>query len=1184
VLFTTAEMLNRQMFDSERGRLYGLGCNRPPRLVLLDEIHTYDAQFGAHVASLIRRWRYGIGQRVPVEFIGLSATLRNASDFFADLIGVPPTHVSAVAPSAAELAEPESAEYLMALRGDPFSGTALQGTTIQTAMLMRRCLDLQTSSVASVSGRQVFLFSDSLDGVNRLFHNLSDAESNGLAGLRSPGDRPEDAPLPDQEAAGQVWSMPARLGHRLVDPTRDTDPNSADRVRMRLRVSRTSSQDSGVDTAADIVVASPSLEVGYDSPDVGVVVQHQAPRDSAQFLQRMGRAGRQARMSPWKMVVLSDYGRDRLAYQSHDQLFDPELKPRSLAVSNRSILRIQSVFAFMDWVARRTRSGRMGGSVWNDFARPWDVNTQPRASGRQQQISRVIAEVMDRGPAFEDLCEYLRGALRLSEDELQIILWEPPRALVTAVLPTLWRRLSTCWTRAFPGPDGSRVEYHEIYHPLPEFVPGELFSDLNLPEVVVRERGAVDPLGRLPISQALRLFAPGNVTRRFAPWNPAVSHWVVPTDGPCPVDRFLRHFEELGRVQFQQDGQIVDLPCLRPWVLDVERTPTDVIPTSRGFMQWHSQFAPSVAQETVPVPVQTSWSQLVLDLRFCTHRTNAPAIVRRFAHSSTASIRRRPPGQGADLATDFVHGHAPSPVAIGFALESDAVAFRLRIPDDLPVLIERHRPELKRSLRTAFFRYLLEISPDLDGMANVFQRQRLADLSLSAVSAWACRKGISLREARDQIAAAGLARVLERTIEVVFQSVPVEGREVDEPDDAQDNGAPQHHQPLQKAAADLQVLVTHPAVQALLLRLLPVLWGDLTPPFDVMWDTWLRDRFRSTIGHALLQAVHGLCPQFASSEVYLDLDGGVPIPGAVELEPEHIWISEGLPGGSGLIEAFQTAYADDPLRFFAFVDSSLEPSEFEIVDVQLSRTVAMVRADAALGALFAAYRTAEGQDALRRQLDATLRGLASRGVLLTHGVRVGLSSRVLRPGTSDRSDEMLDVVLRRWGQEEERLGIELDARVFAFVAGSMPEVEQALRQATGQLFLDNNEPWRVSQVYGLLWARGSIIRGAASSSYNPFAPHPAPDRLMVLAAVRDATPSVSIADGSWRQLLASHLTTHGIVELRARLDESDVLSRALVELSAMPFESGVLELFPQLHALRTDPDGYSATLRFREIA
>ena len=88
-------------------------------------------------------------------------------------------------------------------------------------------------------------------------------------------------------------------------------------------MTRTSSQDTGVARDADVIVATASLEVGYNDPEVGAVLQHKAPRDMASFLQRKGRAGRRRTMRPWTVVVLSDYGRDRLAYQGYDLLFDP---------------------------------------------------------------------------------------------------------------------------------------------------------------------------------------------------------------------------------------------------------------------------------------------------------------------------------------------------------------------------------------------------------------------------------------------------------------------------------------------------------------------------------------------------------------------------------------------------------------------------------------------------------------------------------------------------------------------------------------------------------------------------------------------------------------------------------------------------------------------------------------------
>src|SRR5205814_428178 len=114
-----------------------------------------------------------------------------------------------------------------------------------------------------------------------------------------------------------------------------------------------SSQDSGVDRNADLVVATASLEVGYNDSRVGLVLQHKAPHDPAAFIQRRGRAGRRREMRPWTVVTLSDYGRDRLAYQAYDLLFTPEIPPRHLPVGNRFVLKIYATQALLDWLGRK---------------------------------------------------------------------------------------------------------------------------------------------------------------------------------------------------------------------------------------------------------------------------------------------------------------------------------------------------------------------------------------------------------------------------------------------------------------------------------------------------------------------------------------------------------------------------------------------------------------------------------------------------------------------------------------------------------------------------------------------------------------------------------------------------------------------------------------------------------------
>ena len=261
---------------------------------------------------------------------------------------------------------------------------------------------------------------------NRLYHSLLDAEgrdsggnpdmsrhpNGGLAFLRRP------ITSASRERNGQNWSVPKELGHPLED---------------RKRIGRTSSQDPGVGTD-DVIVATASLEVGFNDPTVGAVVQHKAPRDMAPFLQRKGRAGRPRGMRPWTVMVLSDYGRDRLCYRAYDRLFDPELGVRSIPLSSRYVRRIQATYALIDWLARSGQGPTVQGSVWTALSGPGG------GAARNALVAR-LREAMNNPGAGEHLADHLVEALQISRVEVDALLWEYPRPLMTTVIPTALRRL-----------------------------------------------------------------------------------------------------------------------------------------------------------------------------------------------------------------------------------------------------------------------------------------------------------------------------------------------------------------------------------------------------------------------------------------------------------------------------------------------------------------------------------------------------------------------------------------------------------------------------------------------------------------------------------------------------------------------------------------------------------------------
>ena len=252
ILFTTTEILNQRLSDHWMWALFGLGLakSKKPFLALLDEVHTYEGISGAQAAITLRRWRHLLA--APINWVGLSATLEDAEQFFADLTGAHPDRTVEITPNVDEYEE-LGAEYQILLRGDPSSRASLLSTTIQTSMLVPRILDPPGApDTSGVFGRRAFLFTDDLDVTNRLFDDLRDAEAytifgkpdaqrQPLANIRGPG---PDAVVRD--VAGQRWRICEDIGHSL------------DR---RLVVGRTSSQDAGVNQQANIVVATAALRL-----------------------------------------------------------------------------------------------------------------------------------------------------------------------------------------------------------------------------------------------------------------------------------------------------------------------------------------------------------------------------------------------------------------------------------------------------------------------------------------------------------------------------------------------------------------------------------------------------------------------------------------------------------------------------------------------------------------------------------------------------------------------------------------------------------------------------------------------------------------------------------------------------------------------------------------------------------
>ncbi|MFB8403874.1 protein DpdJ [Streptomyces sp. NPDC055912] len=1135
LLFTTTEMLNRSSGDSYLEWLLGWrGSGSAPSLVLLDEVHTYSGLHGAQVALLLRRWREAA--RRPMTFVGLSATLRDADKFFAQLVGLRPADVHPIEPVDGAM-ESEGREYALALRGDPVSGTSLLSTSIQTAMLHGRMLDLDKRQY--LYGSTGFLFTDDLDVTNRFYNDLRDAEGGQNRAGRRNGRRPVLAGLRSSErnehAAryldGQSWDIVEKIGHDL-DPTLQLH---------HLHVGRTSSQDVGVDHDANLTVATASLEVGFNDPRVGLVLQHKAPRDAAAFIQRRGRAGRERGTRPITVVTLSDYGRDRLAYQGYETLFAPQVPARRLPIGNRFVLKIQATQALLDWASRKLRSRKLWADPRKILRAPSGHAVRNEDRPGHDALTSLLQAILDEPGLQDELAQHLAKALQISADEVQALLWEQPRSLLLSVVPTALRRLRSDWSfqRIDPGAKEGAL--------LPEFITRSLFEPLNLPEVeLLLPFDTNDTLEQLPIARALREAVPGRVSRRFGHRHDEHRTWLpVPPAGSStlPLPQIVKHADPEGT--WHPDGCAPEgLQVFRPTQLKLEQPGQEISDRSQGLPLWGTQIV--VSEEAPPTPADipnpSLWQERVHAVSFATHAAGNPIEIRRMTVGADCQVALERGEVEARKVYYELHG---KPAALGFRLGVDAVRILLRPLDTSDPLVREYL--LSPQWRSLAFSYTFAEDPALEGVANKFQRAWLGQVYLTAFALEGLKQSRTAKEIRASLADGAWAGELSRILSVLYR----------------DNSDPDHAVENARLIDGLTDLLRDGRVLAAVDRAAE----HLADPDVAVRTAGLAQRaYRDTVAAAILAAAQRACPDSQEGDLIVD------VPGATSGEPAVVWLSETSIGGLGVIESLVRFYGEDPRRFWALVTSALAPSDYEYVDATLTRLLRHLvdepGGDAAEG--MRALRGAQDAEAAQEALKALLAAWEQLDGRPRRAAVSSLSTRLLRPGSGPDTDAQALAMVDAWTKLEQRLGIEVDANVIAFAVGD------------NRLNVGGSKRLTADQAFSMLWPRGRQARTQDLQHYQPYADAPVLDRLLVREAHNDRLPEVDVTASDWVLAYQKAMTDNGAADLVCPAGQSPALAEALVRVPALPVDRDVLRVHGEVRGYARHRDELRVRVELRE--
>lgn len=1174
IFFLSAEMLNRELGNEDWDKAFGINQGQyNPRLLLLDEVHAYEGLHGAQIAWLLRRWRFW-SKNQNQHVVGLSATLKDAPKHLATLVGMSSTAVHEFRPTDEEL-EYKGIEYNLAVKGDPVSGASLLATSIQSAMLATRLLTPRNAPTSDgrddeirqtdFYGRKAFGFTDNLDSLNRWYSDTHDADTRKRLArlrlnpnLRRPPITVEAKVVNKINEAGQLWELPRRLGFNLENA---------------VKISRCSSQDPGANVGSDLIVASASLEVGFDDPEVGAVLHHKKPVSMSSFIQRKGRAGRRRGMRPLTVVILSDYGGDRWAFQNAERLFQPEIDNIFLPLVNSSVLRIQATLFLLEWVGRQINVKGSPYIYFSSPARSKEIDPEKNKltgwqATRINKAKFILQDILKQGKYWQAFRrDYARVFSRpdksdkrkLDEAELDAILWESPRPVLRHAVPTLLRQIEAEWKLA---KNENQFENAGVNHPLPQFLPAATFAELGGIGVrlVFSEEHEKDDEYLSP-SRALFEACPGRISKRYALRLQEEGFWhffseqILAAENPYIKVSVKKLFPNCLFIK-NLDSVLVH----QPTVIELKHRPENILDTSNASWNWQSFLTPRGAGIRLPIFLGKVWSDLVDDCEAHLHRAYSQIDVTRFAHSCEYDIRLDKGGSIRGVLT-LASSEEKDDEAIGFRLQADGIALKLKAEHTS----EAHAltPEQIARFRPLFYLDALKSCPFIHERMNNFLVEWMWQTSVAMLAATVVQNRCSFAEAQNLLAA-NRPRAAAKVLDSIFQI----SNAVSESEESQMR---LKHR-IMEQWGDATIVARFSELERLL-------WEDLGGDFE----RWTKRRYVATIAQAFRTATVAQVADVSEDDLAVDVvwdkDGA----------EAEIFLTELNSGGLGQIELVIKNLRESPDKFLEAMRHSLtycprNSLRQGLIDT-LQNVVRPNENQAELEAALLQVRTAKGFKAQDTAKIALQNALERAGLPASRTAVVTLVTKLLRPGSSERTDAAMYLLNKLWRRIEQRLGIEIDARVFAYLCSQRSSIKRRVVQLLRDIG-DEQEP-SPAQIYSVI--QQFLLLGCEDSCpecldnpnlYNNFGK---PSRSLARAKLSLDSTEIFIEEKSkdWLDQARQILRDEGRVRLTTNADYLNLVVKILQGLLAEEIEVEYLLLPISIANVRRSGDKWQIELQLK---
>ena len=233
----------------------------------------------------------------------------------------------------------------------------------------------------------------------------------------------------------------------------------------------------------------------------------------------------------------------------------------------------------------------------------------------------------------------------------------------------------------------------------------------------------------------------------------------------------------------------------------------------------------------------------------------------------------------------------------------------------------------------------------------------------------------------------------------------------------------------------------------------------------------------------------------------------------------------------------------------------------------------------------AKYRSAKGileQDVAFSEIRHSL---SEDGYSVFHSFLSSFSARIMRPGSNEDTDYFFKLGINKWKDEEERLNIEIDARIFSYYWSQHEEAKNFIAsfgiQNQGQDATDRN--WLYNVIYGMFWPRGRLARENGIQLFNEFTQLPDPERLLFTNLDRKVPEIVQSSSDIWMEEVTRILLKDGSVIIECPLREQDTLSGVINRLAVEPIEVSYLKSFVRITELDRSEEVIRARLELPDI-